>query len=693
MPLRRGRPYTFKPLGASDSVDGTNTPRGSMAALTNLVPDPSTAGLFVPRPASELQFFFDEFVSALLTVGDRLYGMKRSLTFPGFDEPFAYDLTTGTPLEIHGVTASNIPVNVAATGEWEPPIMAAVGSSIVVCHFGFNNASSPLFGWLDISGFSQEATGNVHTGTRLIDGNPRLVGVQPGMTISGPGVPADSFVLSTAVYVNDCIGDITSGTNTILNVSVTSGIAVGQVITGVGIVDGTIVDSIVGDTVTMNNNATATDTDHAITFTGGTILMSEQGTADNDNAVLQIEGGTRTIPLWGAGDTDRNGLAQRPVAVAQFNGRAYYALAPDHLTGAPLGIQFSDSGLPRRISNTLGVQALTPANGLPVTALGPLMLSAPLVTTGIVASLLAFQGAAAIQQITGDPDTEDLRMNALPIQTGTLSPLSIATCEKGTVFVSPDGLRLISFDAKVSDPIGMGGGGICLPFINTAEPSRIVAACNRSLIRVSNDNGGIEGNPRQEWWYDTSRRVWTGPHTFPANLIQPWSSQKSFVLTTYTPDLGPTTPAALWKSDPVPLPSSLYVENGADMTWLYQPSPLPDNGDISMNAVVYMTIAAQFHAEDGHQITINASDMNGYGLGQAVIPFTDVSPSLWDEFNFGQGHWGDTVPLFQQWACNFEQPLEFKQLNLQVRGLSAPDTRIGNVYMRIQLLGYRLEAA
>lgn len=691
MPLRRGRPYTFKPLGASDSVDGSNTPRGSMAALTNLVPDPSTAGIFVPRPASVLQFFFDNFVSAELVVGDRLYGMKRSLTFSGFDEPFAYDLSTGTPITITGVTSINIPTEAPITGEWEPPIIAAVGSSIIFCHPGFKPASRPLFGWLDISGFSQEATANVHSGDQTLDGNPRLIGVQPGMKISGLGIPADSVVISTSVYTNECLGDITNSSNQILNVTVTAGVAVGQVITGVGIVDGTIVDSIVGSTVTMNNNASVTDTSHIITFSGGTILISEQGTSDINNAVLQIEGGTRTMPLWGAGDTDRNGLAQRPVSVCQFNGRAYYALAPDHSTGAPLGIQFSDSGSPRVISNTLGVQALTPANGLPVTALAPLMLSAPLVTTGIVASLLAFQSTAAIQQITGDPATEDLRMNALPVQTGTNAPLSIFTCEKGTGFVSPDGMRLISFDAKVSNPIGEGGTGICLPFVNSAQPSRIVAACNRSVVRISNDNGGLDGSPRQEWWYDTKRSIWTGPHSFPANLIQPW--RNSFVLTTYDANLGPTTPAALWQSDPVPLPTSLYVEAGTPMTWLYQPSPLPDNGDISMNAVVYMTIAAQFHAEDGHQITINASDMNGYGLGQAIIPFTDVSPSLWDEFTWGGGHWGDGVPLFQQWACNFDLPLEFKQLNLQVRGLSAPDTRIGNVYMRIQLLGYRLEAA
>lgn len=657
-----------------------------MASLVNLVPDPATAGIYVPRPAAIINTLWPDYVSGFLVVGDIAYIMSRSRTFAGKDEPFAYNVLTGAPVPMAGVTSANIPTSAPITGAWTPPILAQVAGRVIVCHPGFGTGTIK-FGWFDVSGFTESTFGNTYTGGagggKVIDGNPTVLGVQPGMTIAGTNIAPGSRVVSTTLYVNKCVGDITTGSNTILNVSVTSGVAPGQVIEGVGIPIGTLVNSIVADTVTMNNNATATATDSAVTFSGATILIDTQMTGRADTVILTIAGGTAQAPLWGAGDTDRNTLASHPVGVAQFNGRAYYALAP--LNGVAQGMQFSDSGLPCRINNTLAVQALTPGNGLPITAVYPLMLSAPLLTGGIVQALLAFQGAASIQQITGDPETTDLRMNAVPVQTGTLAPLSLFTCELGTGFVSPDGMRIVKFDGSVTPPMGEGGTGVCSPFINTVEPTRIVAACNRGTIRITNQNGGAAGSPLQEFWYDTKRQVWTGPHTFPANLIQPW--RNTFVVTTYNS----TTFAALWQSDVVPVPSSGYVENGTVLSWVFQPSPLPDSGDVAMNSLVDMTLGAQLPL--GLSITVNASDISGFGLSQAIISSVSNEQSNWGGFLWGTGHWGGGTSLYQQYGVNFDQPLVFKQLNLTVRGQSAHDTRIGNLYMKYQTLGYKLEKA
>src|ERR1051325_8341604 len=96
MALGRGRPLTIRPKGASDAHDGTNTFPGAMAALTNLVPSPTTAGVFVPRPAAVQLTDFTGFTSptaitALLVIGARIYGMISSGKTAGYDEPFCYD--------------------------------------------------------------------------------------------------------------------------------------------------------------------------------------------------------------------------------------------------------------------------------------------------------------------------------------------------------------------------------------------------------------------------------------------------------------------------------------------------------------------------------------------------------------------------------------------------------------------------
>ena len=74
----------------------------------------------------------------------------------------------------------------------------------------------------------------------------------------------------------------------------------------------------------------------------------------------------------------------------------------------------------------------------------------------------------------------------MPVLTGTLAPNSLAPSPLGLFFVSPEGLRLIDLQAKVSDPIGQDGDGVVKPFLDVSNPphdmpapvSRICAAVN-----------------------------------------------------------------------------------------------------------------------------------------------------------------------------------------------------------------------
>lgn len=155
MPIRNQKPNPYRSVGVSDTVDATSTFQGAMSALTNLVPDPSTEYLFVPRPAAEDKYDFGDFadpgfVSLEFVVGDLVYGMIATSLSPGDDQPFVYDLNAGAIVPLTGVTGSNVPSSPNTTGNWTPPTAALIGSKVMVTHPGFNGTSN-VIGWFDIS--------------------------------------------------------------------------------------------------------------------------------------------------------------------------------------------------------------------------------------------------------------------------------------------------------------------------------------------------------------------------------------------------------------------------------------------------------------------------------------------------------------------------------------------------------------
>jgi hypothetical protein len=180
MALRKQHPILWTPAGVSDSVDGTNAFLGAMSALTNLVPDPSSAGLYVPRPAATLLTDFTGsgitnpgFVSVLKVSGDTLYGMVASDDFAGKDVPFMYDLATDTFTTILGPAAGNLPDSPATTGEWEPPTAAIVGTQVVFTHPGFTGGDR--VGFLDISNPASPVWDAGNTAPNTLPSRPQAV--------------------------------------------------------------------------------------------------------------------------------------------------------------------------------------------------------------------------------------------------------------------------------------------------------------------------------------------------------------------------------------------------------------------------------------------------------------------------------------------------------------------------------------
>jgi hypothetical protein len=595
MPLRNTVPMTIKPAGLSDAIDGSNAFPGAMQQLENLVRSPGTPNMWVPRPS--LVFlnafqppFFQNGITGFLVVGDYAYLMIQSTTYPGYDCPQALNLATGDLYPPSGINSGNIP-KTAGSGL----IMAQVGQRILVCHPGFSNQIIlgpqyyQRFGWLDISNFTLSTTCTTTPYSYIVQGLP---------------------------------------TNLI-------GIQPGFSVSGANIPAGAQVVAYNAVAGTM------------------TITASMTGSTQQTGVAVTIAGGSPTNPLWSAGDTYPQNLPSRPVGVAQFNGRAYFACGLD-------GIVFSDSLLPCQRTNA--DQALTPSNGLAVTSLGPLMLSAPL-TGGIVQSIIAFQGVTMMWQITGDQATNNLTMNALPVATGTLFPLSIVPCSAGLAFVSPTGLRIINFAGQVSDPIGANGTGITVPILNATY---IAAATNADVIRVYVQRGDISGNPLQEFWFDLTTQRFSGPHTILAPLFvmtQPW--RETFIVALTNP--GP----CLNQSDVVPTYSSSYTGEGT-LPWRWQTTLLPDNQRMQENGCNEATIGLQLPASTS--VTVTASDEAGNQLDSVTI----TTPA---------GYGG----AFRQWPIQWHNELVFKQMTITVTGTAAAGIAIGDLRLRYAILGYQMQ--
>ena len=142
---------------------------------------------------------------------------------------------------------------------------------------------------------------------------------------------------------------------------------------------------------------------------------------------------------------------------------------------------------------------------------------------GIIQALMVFKNTSNIYQITGDPRAQ-LGGQHLERHDGDAAPNSVRATPKGLAFMAPDGMRLIDFTGNVIEPIGFQGQGVTIPFIYTAQPTRVCAACNGGLMRISTQNGNIPSQPQEDRRYDFSRNCWTGRSYLPGWACRPLSA-------------------------------------------------------------------------------------------------------------------------------------------------------------------------
>jgi hypothetical protein len=181
VPIRGARTLTWRPRGLVDAIDGTNARPGDMASLANLIPDSSTRGIFVPRPAS-IQFANSApttgGVTVFLILGSWLYGMCTS---GAYDVPFAYNLATQALVyPVSGARPGfNCPLAQSTVGDWTPPQMATCSTYVLLTHPGFTGPGNGYIGWMNILNPAEPvwSSGTIAT-------NP-LAGVPSGVAVFG----------------------------------------------------------------------------------------------------------------------------------------------------------------------------------------------------------------------------------------------------------------------------------------------------------------------------------------------------------------------------------------------------------------------------------------------------------------------------------------------------------------------------
>ena len=392
------------------------------------------------------------------------------------------------------------------------------------------------------------------------------------------------------------------------------------------------------------------------------------GTAGNYFGWFDIS--TPTSPTWNAGNTSGAiVLTTAPTAVKQFGGRAYFAINPP--TGQP-SLVASDSLAATVVTNS--GQVLTFGDNVQLTALGGLPLDNQL--GGIVQALIVFKSAANVYQVTGDYTTQ-WSINSLNAATGTLAPLSVCSTPKGLSFISPEGLRIIDFNAHISEPIGDAGNGITTSFIYAVTPSRIAAAANANVIRISVQNGFATGSPNQEYWYHINRQCWSGPHSFPATYICPYNN--TFVMAAIGVD------AILFQSDAAQTSTSTFVENGTQMTFTWQTAMLPDTQQMCENNILESTINMALAASV--DIDVTAVDQNG-----SVMDTVTISPigsaTTWGNFQWGQSQWLGAANALYPRELQWTVPIVFRRLGVAAMGDCASGFLIGDMFLRYEQLGY-----
>lgn len=362
---------------------------------------------------------------------------------------------------------------------------------------------------------------------------------------------------------------------------------------------------------------------------------------------------------WTATNTTGIPLPFVPVAVANYRGSAVFAVREAAYMTDPLTL----------VQQAINI--LTFGDNVNITAMKGLGLNTEI--GGVVSGLAVFKGVARSFQVTGDafatPST--IAVNALNAAVGTEAPLSLVDTPIGAALIAPDGLRFLTLEGNFTPPVGTSGDGVNVPFLNALVASRISAACNASVFRVSVQNGGVAGTPTQEYWYHLNRQpqIWSGPHTFPPSLIEPYGTK--FVTAPLDVE------GQLWLSETVPSTVSVYEEMGVQLLWSMATVMYSDYGSQGVYNFNEMTVnMALDPAMMTWSVTIINPDSVQYDTQNNIVPNTTP---IWDTAIWDQAIWDGVSQGLVPRRIPWSKDITTSRAQVIVQGGAAAGVIIGEI--------------
>lgn len=429
----------------------------------------------------------------------------------------------------------------------------------------------------------------------------------------------------------------------------------------------TITGATSGNTPSGASTALTTDWNPpTMALVGTKIILTHPGFSGS-NFIGWIDVSNPASPTWHAGDL--SGAIQfatagvLPIAVINFNGRAYYTVNNTEI--------FSDVLAGTNCTNAN--QILTIGDSNPITGVSAQPFTNN-VTGGVVQALAIFK-ALGITQITGDAALSNLTVNAVISGIGTMAPRTLAQTPAGVMFMANDGIRILQLSGQVSDPIP----AVKLPFIRAVVPTRASAAFNNGVYRIALRTQPTSGEAQDlyEYHYDF-KFGWTGPHPKGWSNIIPYGN--GFLVTG-----GVGVSVYLLTYSVVPSSSDTYSDGGwiASPSWKRQSAyfkndPAMAAHDLLESQVRYLS------GGQGETITVSSNTPQGV---QETQTFTGVvAGTLWGGFNWGAANWNYSQGAMQPYRVAWSDVIAFDDLSITVSAAPLVNQRIGWEEHRVRVL-------
>jgi hypothetical protein len=727
-PRFKETPFRYRPVSSAD-INPDDMSKGAMAALTNLVPNPTSEDQWVCRPGAFLlpgsdmntavafykpvsgnnplgfaisaRLVIDTTLLAAVAGGGMVYvgfrtgpsafGMIINSAWigeQGAGNPYNFD---GNQKQLTFDGGNTSKMNITGQQYFNSDLMSGFSytnaKKLIISYtiyFGTGTPYVARYNQAGLNTYYQNASNNVPdvagqtapAGAFVTVANADLFIAWVAFEYASPS----SFVSSLKVIGNRAYGTVADLSNPGYDVPFVYDLITQQQITVSGIVKSG--GSINVPTSPLTLGAWQPPIIDSI---GAFVIVCHPGFSGATNGYFGwFDLTTFSAPSWHSGNTATNALPTPPVSVKNFNNRAWYVVRQ---TNTPDTLYVSDNVPATTGFRTISfpVQILTAGNYLDEFQINALeVLGLHNILGGITHALLIFK-SNNVFQVTGDFGSNSigsLLINSLNVSVGTQAPLGVAATPRGVAFLSADGYRIIDWDGKISDPIGEAGGGVVQPFTQAVVPSRVVAACNGQCIRISTQNNAVRGQPNQEWVFDLELKKWHGPHTFPFSLIDSWNI--TFIGS-------PLNFGGLWQSDIIPSTNSQFTENGLPVNWTFQTSLIPNSDSTNELSMVETTI----YVAGGIQLkpfVVTASSAQG-----TVIDTTTINPpitgnatfSIWGTFVWGRDAWFSSGQAFLNHVqIPWNRPIVSDRLQITIQGQSDQTVTLGELRMLVEETDY-----